>query len=93
MKFQKELGTLIESAKRKIRRNKIRPPSDGMMLNILYFRGDKNKKRHGFCHYQVEYIHDERFFKKPYIAAYGWAKPPKGSEYAPYRQSQEYVPR
>jgi len=53
----------IKSALRKIKRNKIKTPSDGSMINIINKFTRKGK-------WQVEYINDSRFFRHPYIAAY-----------------------
>lgn len=57
----------IKRAIRKIRRNKIKCPSDGMMVNIIskYTRSGK---------WQVEYIRDSRMFRRPYVAAYFFKK-------------------
>lgn len=53
----------IKAAIRKIRRSKIKAPSDGMMKNIFDTYTKKGK-------WQVEYIKDCRFFELPYIAAF-----------------------
>lgn len=57
----------INRAIRKIKRNKIKCPRDGMMVNIIdeYTRRGK---------WQVEYIKDLRMYDKPYIAAYFFKK-------------------
>lgn len=54
---------MLAAALRKIRRNKIRPPSDGMLIPVIdrYTRRGK---------WQVEYIHDQRFARKPYLTAF-----------------------
>ena len=53
----------VKSALRKIRRKNIKAPSDGSFINLSY-----NYTKKG--HWQVEYVHDTRWFKKPYIAAF-----------------------
>ena len=53
----------IKYALRKIKRNKIKCPECGNMINIISEFTRKGK-------WQVEYINDSRFFKHPYIAAY-----------------------
>ena len=65
----------IQAAIRQIKRNKIKPCSDGGMINIIseYTRNGK---------WQVEYIHDTRFFKHPYIAAFFFSK---------YKGQQEHM--
>lgn len=54
---------MIGRAIRKIKRNKIPAPPDGMMINVIDSYSRRGK-------WQVEYIHDTRFFAKPYVAAF-----------------------
>ena len=53
----------IKAAIRKIRRNKLKAPSEGSMYSLSYGYTKKGK-------WQVEYIRDCRCFKRPYIAAF-----------------------
>jgi hypothetical protein len=58
---------MIRLAIDKIRKEKIKPCSDGGMINIIYKRTRKGQ-------WQVEYIHDTRFTPLPYLAAYFFRK-------------------
>ncbi len=54
---------MLNSALRKIRRNKIRPPSEGSLLVVI----DKYTRR---GKWQVEYVRDQRFCINPFVTAY-----------------------
>ena len=79
----KELKTpymfkMLNRGIRKSKRNKIKCP-DGSMLNLVDYTNKKTKWK-----YQVEYIHDERFYKKPYVAVYAFNPKISGCERADY---------
>ncbi len=76
------MHAMVQKAIRKIRRKKIHPPPEGTMYSILY-----RDSRRG--HWQVEYIRDSRFFKKPYIAAYYFKGHSMLCRYADYCLHQE----
>jgi len=61
----------IKNAIRKIKRNKLKAPSDGFFYNLFYGYTRRGK-------WQVEFIRDTRFFKKPYIAAFFFRGHPMG---------------
>lgn len=85
----RKIKSLIESAKRKIRKNKIRPPSDGSMVNVIY--RSSSESGNGY-HYQVDYICDKRFNKNPYIFACSW-KPGEKFGAPSFRGAREYIPK
>jgi hypothetical protein len=58
---------MLKRGLRKIRRNKIAIPSDGMMINLLSKNTDKGR-------WQVELVNDSRITAKPYVAAFFFGK-------------------
>lgn len=60
-------NTMLKRGLRKIRRNKIAIPSDGMMINLLSKNTDKGR-------WQVELVNDSRIASKPYVAAFFFGK-------------------
>lgn len=53
----------IKNALRKIKRNKIKAPSDGSFITIKHDYSRRGK-------WQIEYVHDKRMFARPYLAAF-----------------------
>jgi len=70
--------TMLKRGIRKAKRNKVRCP-DGSMLNLIYYINPKTKWK-----YQVEYIHDVRWHKKPFVAVYAFNPKITGCERADY---------
>lgn len=63
---------------------KKQPPSDGSMLTLFY--GDLDETG---GHYQIEYLNDTRFRRKPWVQVFWWPKRMSGSGIAPYTLSSE----
>ena len=62
-----KLVRALKRAARKRVRAKVKVPSDGTMVSLLY--GDVFKDGD---HWQVEYVHDTRMHPEPYISAWRW---------------------
>ena len=60
-------NTMLKRGLRKIRRNKIAIPSDGMMINLSCKNTSKGR-------WQIQLINDSRISAKPYVAAYFFGK-------------------
>lgn len=61
---------LLNSGKRNIRRNKVKPPYEGTFWPLFC------KQLKNGWYYQVDYVHDNRMCNKPYVIVWGF-KPPK----------------
>lgn len=75
---------MLKRAINKIKRNKIRKPSEGMFSNILY-----EDSRRG--HWQVEYAYDLRINKNPFIAVYYFKGHNQLARSADYVLTKEYT--
>ena len=72
----RRMRDLLAEGVRKSKR--MRPPSDGTMTSLVYLT-----LKNGW-HYQVEWVHDQRFQKEPWIIAYAFPPHHPGSVSAPY---------
>ena len=69
---------MLNRAIKKAKKNKTRC-GDGSMINLIYYINPKTGWK-----YQVEYIHDTRIKRNPYVAVYAFNPKISGCERADY---------